>query len=142
MQIIVLLGYTVVLIPMALEQAKKGGPCNKSEQEERRRKVHDLYFVKGMSIIRIADTLGYNRNTISADVEYWYSVIHDDFTKHHVTSWTVKQLHRLEDQRFELMQRRDSIDDLDKKSSLDKMIIDVDYKISSVLLKIRGLNRP
>jgi len=54
---------------------KKGGRYNKKDQEERRRKVHRLYFEYGYSARKISEMMKINRNTINADIKYWYSEI-------------------------------------------------------------------
>jgi len=49
---------------------KNGGPYNKKQQEERRKKVNELYFEKNLPTLKIAEILNVNRNTVNDDIPY------------------------------------------------------------------------
>ena len=68
---------TVRRVATVLEK-KNGGPYNKKDQDKRRGQVHTLHFEKDYSAVKIAETLGINRNTINEDIKYWYSNIKEE----------------------------------------------------------------
>lgn len=82
---------------MALvEQAKKGGPYTKKEQENRRQEIFKLHFEKGYSAVQISGMLNVNRNTVNEDIKYWYSQCAQELKDLDLISWTIEQYHRLE----------------------------------------------
>ncbi len=51
-------------------EKRNGGPYTKKEQEQRRSKVYSLHFEKVQSVVKIAETINANRNTIDEDIKY------------------------------------------------------------------------
>lgn len=55
-----------------MSSKKAGGPYTKQQQDERRKKVNELYFEKRLTAVNIADVLGVNRNTVNEDIKLAY----------------------------------------------------------------------
>jgi len=122
---------------MALEiKSKKGGPYTKQEQEERRDEVFKLHFEYGYSATQISEMLKINRNTINSDVSFLYSKVYDEMGKVTYGKWMNKQLTRLESQRVRLRKELDNDITLHERLQVEKMILDLDSKISSFIIKI------
>ena len=82
--------------------AKKGGPDTTAKQNERRKKVYELYFEKGMSARKIAEFLRKNRNTINEDIKFFNEQLVLELTEVDYLSSFMKQVNRLESQRCRL----------------------------------------
>ncbi len=124
---------------MALaEQIKKGGPYTKKEQEERRSEVFRLHFEYGYSARKISQLMNINRNTINRDVSFCYSTLQTDNDKNGYDDWLNKQLFRLESQRVRLRKELDSEITLQEKLQVEKMILEIDSKITNLILKLKN----
>ena len=64
-----------VIETMALVQEKNGGPYSRDDREKRQNEVFRLHFEFGYPATRIAELMNINRNTINADIKYWYSTL-------------------------------------------------------------------
>jgi len=115
---------------------KKGGPKNKIQRKERRDKVHKLHFEFGYSAVKISEILGIHRNTIGSDINYWYSKLSKEWNSYDIESWFMKQMHRLELQRSRLYEEMIKQNDFQKRIILEKMIFDIDSKITQFSTKI------
>ena len=124
---------TVRRLATVLEK-KNGGPYNKKDQEKRRGQVHTLHFEKGYSAIKIAQTLGVNRNTINEDIKYWYSNIKEE-VKQENDDYILRQIGRLESQRSRVVEKitENTVKDAIK---YEKMLLDMDVRINNLLMKI------
>ncbi len=120
---------------MALE-TKKGGPYTKKEQEKRRDEVFKLHFEYGYSALQISEMLKINRNTINKDVSFLYSELHDEVDKKTYENWMDKQLTRIESQRVRLRKELDKDITLQETLQVEKMILDLDSRISLLITKI------
>ena len=122
---------------MALEvQSKKGGPYSKQEQQKRRDEVFKLHFEYGYSATQIAEMLKINRNTINSDVSFLYSKLGDEMDNVTYGNWLDKQLARIESQRVRLRKELDNDITLQERLQVEKVILDLDSKISSLIIKI------
>jgi len=122
---------------MALEiKSKKGGPYTKQEQEKRRDEVFKLHFEYGYSATQISEMLKINRNTINSDVSFLYSKLHDEMDEETSDDWMNKQLTRIESQRVRLRKELDNDITLQERLQVEKIILDLDSKISSLIIKI------
>ena len=122
---------------MALEvQSKKGGPYTKQEQQKRRDEVFKLHFEYGYSATQIAEMLKINRNTINSDVSFLYSKLHDEMDNVTYAKWMNKQLARIESQRVRLRKELDNDITLQERLQVEKVILDLDSKISSLIIKM------
>ena len=118
-------------------EKRNGGPYTKKEQESRRSKVYNLHFEKGQSAVRIAEMINANRNTVNEDIKYWYSQIASDFESNNLPGlWALKQHNRLENQHGRLVSELEKQEKLKDKILLERMILDVDSKISELAQKI------
>jgi len=122
---------------MALEtKTKKGGPYPKQQQEKRRDEVFKLHFEYGYSALQISEMLKINRNTINSDVSFLYSKLDDEMDEKSHGDWINKQLTRLESQRTRLRKELDKDITLQETLQIEKVILDLDSKISSLIIKI------
>ena len=122
---------------MALaEPIKKGGPYTKKEQEERRLEVYRLHFEYGYSAREISDMIKINRNTANSDVNFWYSEMRADFNDDTYDDLLNKQFSRLESQRVSLRKELDSDITLQERLQVKRMIIDLDSKLLSLIVKV------
>ncbi|GKS67072.1 hypothetical protein YTPLAS73_06190 [Nitrosarchaeum sp.] len=117
---------------MALEQ-KSGGPYSKDEREKQQNEVFRLHFEFGYSAVKIAELMKINRNTINADIKYWYSSIKDEI-RQDSEDLISRQLGRLETQRTRVIENitENKIDDI----RYEKMLLEIDGKINNILLRI------
>jgi transposase-like protein len=123
-----------------IEEKKLGGPYTKPEQEERRKQVHALYFEKGFSAVKIATELGVNRNTINEDIRYWLSHIGSQMPNGSIASIVFKQIEILESQRQRLLEQVEKETEFDSKIKIEKMILEITYKIASLVAKMSATN--
>jgi len=109
---------------MALaEQNKKGGPYTKKEQDERRNKVYELYFEKGLSAIKISEELDVNRNTVNSDIKHLLSQVSSRLGEDQITGAVLTQIQRLEIQRRRLLCFLDQ-KDFQKTITVEKILLD------------------
>ena len=119
---------------MALAQ-KKGGPYTKQDTQTRRDEVYRYHFEYGYSARKISELLKKNRNTISKDIRYWYSKIaKTNDNQYESTLFTI--LERLEIQRTRIREYLDETSNISKKITIEKIILDIDYKIAQINQKI------
>jgi len=127
---------------MALEvKSKKGGPYTKQQQEKRRDEVFKLHFEYGYSATQISEMLKINRNTINSDVTFLYSKLRGEMNEESNDNWLDKQLTRLESQRVRLRKELDNDITLQERLQVEKVILDLDSKISSLIIKIATTNQ-
>jgi len=111
-------------------------PYPKHDRIKRRKEVYRLYFDLGYSGVEIADFMNKDKKTIYADINHILNTIHKEQNEFDYSAWFVKQLTRLEKQRgqlFRLLEKNK--DDFNNTMSIQKMILDVDSKISSLVLR-------
>lgn len=131
---------TTTLVSQITSEEKRGGPYTKQEQEQRRVKVYELYFEKGHSALKIAETLGVNRNTINSDIKYWYLQIRAQLGGQNVGAIVLKEIERLEIQRKRLLEQLEKQTDFASKVALEKMIFEIDSRIAGFASKMAGQN--
>jgi len=131
---------TTVQISQIPSEEKRGGPYTKQEQEERRAKVYELYFEKGHSALKIAETLGVNRNTINSDIKYWYTQMTAQIGGQNVGAIILKEIERLEIQRKRLLEQLEKQTDFASKVALEKMIFEIDSRIAGFASRMAGQN--
>jgi len=119
---------------------KKGGPYNKKKQEERKNKVYELYFEKGLSALKIAEQLDVNRNTINQDIKFWYSQIATGLGGNDLGGMLVKQIERLDIQRKRLLDELDKESDLNTRLRIERFLFDIDQKLAGFATKMTGIN--
>jgi len=118
------------------KQKKKGGSYTKYETQARRDEVHRLHFDYGYSARKIADLLKVSRNTINSDIDYWYSKILDTRSHLYPEQTVIVNLSKKEQQRIRIREYLDNCDSLQDKIAIEKMLIDIDFKVDSTYLKL------
>lgn len=119
---------------------KKGGPYPKSEQEKRRAKVYERHFEKGYSAIQIAQDLNVNRNTVNADIQFFYTQMAAQIGGRSVDAILLKQIERLENQRRRLLEEIKPETEFKSKIIVEKMIFEIDNKIAGFVSRLEGRN--
>ena len=114
----------------------KTSPHTKSERKSRRDEVFRLHFEYGYSARAISALMKINRNTINSDVAFWYSKIRVDYDEEVFDDWLNKQLLRLESQRVRLRKEIDSDVTLQERIMVEKLLLDLDSKISNLIIKM------
>ena len=120
---------------MSESTSKIGGPYTEVQQEERRIKVYEMHFEKGMSAVAIGKELNVNRHTINKDIREWYTKVAYEVPEHDV-SLLLKQIHRLEMQRTRLLEDIEECEDSKCKLALEKLLYNILSKITSETSKI------
>jgi len=124
-----------------IPNSKKGGPYPKHVKKERRDEVFKLHFDYGYSARKIADMMKISRNTISSDIRYCYSKIQKEDSSLTTEGYLSKLLYRLELQRTRCIENMEKMDDSDDTSAFEKMIFDIDCKLSQIILKFQTSNQ-
>lgn len=117
-----------------MQETKKGGPYNKTEQDSRRNEVSKLHFEYGYSARRIANMMKINRNTINEDIKHLYSNIKVEF-KGNDEDFILKQIGRLEAQRSRITETlREG--NTEEKIKYERLLLEIDSKLNNFLTKV------
>jgi len=115
---------------------KKCGPYSKSEKDKRRDEVYKLHFEYGYSARKISEFMKVNRNTINADVDFWYSNIVERTPLFRPESTIITNLQRFEIQRTRLRENLDQSDSSKEKIALERLMYDIDSKIVHICIRL------
>ena len=115
---------------------KKGGPYTKKQQEKRRNEVYRLHFEFGYPALKISELMKINRNTINVDIQFWYSKVVKNWNDSSPKFFVVRNVERLELQRTRLTEELARTKSLKEKLGIERMILDVESKISQTQLKL------
>ena len=121
-------------------EKKNGGPHTKKDQEQRRNETYALYFERGYSAVKIAQMLGVNRNTTNEDIKYWSKQIATQFGRENLGETLCRQIERLDIQRKRLIDELDKQEEISKKIQLEKLLFDIDCKVTGFISKTLGSN--
>ncbi|MBS1267839.1 MAG: hypothetical protein MAG458_00552 [Nitrosopumilus sp.] len=113
----------------------KSGPVTKHQKQKRRDEVYRLHFEYGYSARKISDILKIPRNTINADVNYWYDIT-ATADIHNPETIIISNLQRLETQRVRIREKLDDTDDLTHYIALERLLLEIDIKIINVRQKM------
>jgi len=123
-----------------MPKSHKRGPYTKHELEKRRNEVYRLHFEYGYSARKIAELMKINRNTINGDIKYWYSKISKSNDIQPESS-VFPILERLDIQRTRIREYLDKTSDISEKITIEKMLLDLDYKIVNIHQKMSETSR-
>ena len=115
---------------------KNGGPYTKDEQRKRRNEVYKFHFEYGYSARKISEFLKINRGTINRDVMYWYNQINNKWRRLDPVTQIIQNIERLEIQKTRLREMLDKTLTIQEKLAIEKMILDIENKISNIRIKI------
>ncbi|KAG2472418.1 MAG: hypothetical protein NPMRTHETA2_1930003 [Nitrosopumilales archaeon] len=115
---------------------KKGGPYSETDRQKRRNEVYRLHFEYGYSALKISELMKINRNTINGDIQYWYSKVVKNWRASSPEFLVIKNIERLELQRTRLSEYLNNTNNLQEKLCIERMILDVESKISHTQLKL------
>jgi len=119
-----------------VEPIKKGGRYTKKRQEERKLQVYQLHFEEDKSAVEIAEILNFNRNTINADIQFWYCQLVNQSNGLNVRAKIVKQIQRIEIQRDRFLDYIEETETLGDKIKLEKLISDLDNRLTQFFSKV------
>jgi len=115
---------------------KKGGPYSETDRQKRRNEVYRLHFEYGYSALKISELMKINRNTINGDIQYWYRKVVKNWRASSPKFLVIKNIERLELQRTRLSEYLNNTNNLQEKLGIERMILDVESKISHTQLKL------
>jgi predicted DNA-binding protein YlxM (UPF0122 family) len=113
---------------------QKFAPFTKKERQKRRLEVFRLHIDLGCSAVKISEMMNINRNTVNQDIKWCYEQIQTlDKTPDQMFD---RQLFRHETQRERLVRALEQTVNLQEKLSIEKLLLDLDSKIASIMLKV------
>ena len=113
---------------------QKFAPFTKKERQKRRLEVFRLHIDLGCSAVKISEMMNINRNTVNQDIKWCYEQIQTlDKTPDQMFD---RQLFRHETQRERLVRALEQTVNLQEKLSTEKLLLDLDSKIASIMLKV------
>jgi hypothetical protein len=122
---------------MALAQdIKKGGPYTKEEKEERRNQVYKMHFEQGKPAVKIAETLGVNRNTVGDDIKYWYSQISKETGGTNYSLNIISIIHGYELQRSRLLDDLEKTENFEDRIRIERLLFDINNKLGQLVTKL------
>jgi len=118
-----------------VKPSQKFAPFTKKERQKRRLEVFRLHVDLGCSAVKISEMMNINRNTINQDIKWCYEQISEQLfpTPGQLLD---RQLFRHESQRERLVRDLEQADNLQEKLAIEKILLDLDSKIASIMLKI------
>ena len=116
---------------------KNGGPYPTHIKKTRRDEVFRLHFDYGYSARKIAEMMNVSRNTVNADIDYWYTKLEQELSSIAPEANMAKLVNRLEVQRNRLREELDKTKDFQEKVSINKMLLDIDSRMIQFSLKIK-----
>ncbi|MCA9828105.1 MAG: hypothetical protein KC444_06930 [Nitrosopumilus sp.] len=114
----------------------KFAPYSRKERQKRRLEVFRLHIDLGYSAVRISELMRINRNTINQDIKWCYAKIGEQFATT-PDQLLDRQLFRHETQRVRLVEGLEKTNNLQERLCIEKMILDLDSRIATVMIKIR-----
>ena len=118
-----------------MSSKKAGGPYTKQQQDERRRKVNELYFEKHLTAVKIADILGVNRNTVNEDIKLAYVQTGESFPDDSILLF-LNQIKKMEAQMMTVEKDLESQTDFSKKIILIKLLFQMNNSIAKFYQKM------
>lgn len=111
---------------------KSSAPFNKKDRFARRQEVFRLNFELGIPATQISKIMNVNRNTINADIQFWWNQLDKEWDFHSVQSLVMRQMKRLESQRSRLMGYLEKENDPEMKLSIERLLLDVENKMGQL----------
>ena len=118
-----------------MSSKKADGPYTKQQQDERRRKVNELYFEKRLTAVKIADIVGVNRNTVNEDIKLAYVQTSESFPDDSILLF-LNQIKKMEAQIMTVEKDLESQTDFSKKIILVKLLFQMNNSIAKFYQKM------
>ena len=115
---------------------KAGGPYSKQQRVKRRNEVFRLHFEYGYSARKISDIIKINHHTICSDLNFLYKQASYSTIVKNMEEWLYRYEYRLESQRTRLMEQLDKTTSIDKKLSIERLVLDIDEKLANMSMKV------
>lgn len=116
-------------------QKNRNAPYSKKDRLARRKEVYRLHFEEGWPAVRIADTMNIHRNTINEDIKHWYSKFTKEINEYGFDGVIQKYLLRIESQRTRLLVMLRMEQNVDRKCSIERLIMDSESRLANITLK-------
>lgn len=124
------------VIKVTQREKRKGGPYSKNERNARQNEVYRLHFEMGYSAAKISQMMKINRNTVSIDINFWYSKLSKEWRSYDFDSFYMKQFYRLESQRARLLVELEKQVEMKDRMIIERFILDIDTKLISMATRI------
>jgi len=118
------------------QRHKKGGPYSKGNRLARRKEVHRLHFEYGYTASQVADLMKVNRNTIYADLNYWYEQSFLNVNRYDPSEAIQINIQRLDVQRTRLREQLDKAETFQEKLALERLMFAIDTKIFDTHIRL------
>jgi hypothetical protein len=118
------------------KSTKRGGPYSKNDKEARREEVYRLHFEYGYSARKIAELMKVNRNTINADIDYWYSIILKNVDYINPVKPIRIHLEQMHIQKTRLREGLDKVKNNSERIAIERLMLDINSKILYTLQKL------
>ena len=115
---------------------KNGGPYTKNNKDKRRGEVYRLHFEYGYSARKISELMEINRNTINADIDYWYSKITKKFNVFRPEDKIITTLEKMDIQLARLREHLDKAKSISEKIAIERLIYDINSKMIYIHQKL------
>lgn len=117
-----------------LQYGKLGGPYTKGERRKRRAEVWRLHLEEELPATEISTLMKVNRNTVNGDLDHCFTTVAKQLKGDRIRGMVFRQISRMENQRTRLLQYLKNAGE--EKLDIEKLISDLDEKITNILLKI------
>jgi hypothetical protein len=115
----------------------KFAPFTRAQRRKRRMEVYRLHFENGMPVLKIAEFMKVDRNTINNDLKILYNKALQDYNPDmSLDDILQKQLVRLEAQRDRLGLYLCDAKDLNSKITIERLIADIDFRLIGVIERV------
>lgn len=111
---------------------KSSRPASKQERFKRRQEVYRLHFEYSIPATRIAELMKVNRNTVNADIKFWYRRLAKEFEESDIEGFLQKEINRFEAQRTRLLVYLEKASDLEEKLSIERLLFDLDNRLTQL----------
>lgn len=114
-------------------------PYSKEDRHKRRQEVFRLHFELGYPGLQIAELMKVDKNTIYKDIEFLYNNLIKENKEYDHYTWYIKQVTRHESQRVRLMELLRKENSFESKLSLERLILELDSKLSNLTIRIKDV---
>lgn len=118
-----------------VKPSQKFSQYTRQERIKRRNEVYRLHFDHSLSASKISELMKINRNTINADLQFWYSRIASEYTLD--PEIRIKEsLTRLKLQRQRLREKLDRPISITEQITIERLLFDIESKLTNIELRL------
>lgn len=112
------------------------GPYSKQDKEKRRNEVYRLHFDYGYSARKISELTKISRNTINADIDFWYFRMLSKTNALEPENIVLLNLMKMEEQRARIREYLDKTESFQDKLSIERLLLDIDTRINNTYQRL------